>query len=163
MDIATPDANASAVREALDIEELLHGVLLFTDKASKASSVRVCRRWFNIAIKFLWEDIQLLHAMQLLAPISKKEDNEEGTYVSLFSLAQTMSHLTRREFFQRLSPVHLVSEIGIGSPYTQIMSSTLNVAIEQETPWRRWHYHALLSLYFPPSEKSPGMHPMLDP
>jgi hypothetical protein len=62
----------SAAHRVLAILEILHRVLLFGDKASNASSACVCRAWFEPAIQAsrLWEDVRLINAAQLLAPVS---------------------------------------------------------------------------------------------
>lgn len=81
----------SAMAQALGIPELLNEIFKFLDKPSNARNARVCREWCDVALDFLWRDVNSIHRiLNCLSPLVLKEDN---SWVRIYPNRQVISLL----------------------------------------------------------------------
>lgn len=65
----------STTQRVLSIPELLHIIFSFGTRASNASNALVCRKWHEVALDYVWMEVDdLYYLLQLLAPLHRQRE-----------------------------------------------------------------------------------------
>ena len=73
------DMASSAAHTLADVNELIAITLSFLDNRSLAASARVCKKWKEIALDFLWREVDDLHRLfTTLSPYRKPMKKLDG-------------------------------------------------------------------------------------
>lgn len=78
-----------AKHAALNLPEIVAGILEASDQADRAASARVCREWSTIALDKLWRSLDsLLPLFVLLSPVVMHDTLDEIVSVDAYMLCK---------------------------------------------------------------------------